>query len=335
MKLKNYKPLDTDKIMNQLHNGKVASEKPDTSSLLQIPSVAHRRRQSLMDNTNYKFAYSRKKLILHDKDCELVKHIPDEDFEMLTTFDSHMALCSACYRKMLVRAVVVNQSRKINLYVKAFDKLCCGNKRLRQLLFDCKAQLIDVDPNSLTIMVNKDKWLFQFHSDKLELYHNNYVVNDDLTRTFTPGFHLQSIYREPRYYGLALSDIVSYSWKAHLKKAKDTAGSSYYEELKTKFDTVKNYQQIKESKYHVTFLVIDFNFQALRFISGDDIIVNIRGPLPCDFIGIDEPFALLQFQVRRCDVSAFKHAMKLLKDHAFSNKEYEYIEVCQSMEAGL
>ena len=27
MKLKNYKPLDTDKIMKQLHNGKVVSEK--------------------------------------------------------------------------------------------------------------------------------------------------------------------------------------------------------------------------------------------------------------------------------------------------------------------
>ena len=46
MKLKNYKPLDTDKIMKQLHNGKVVSEKPVEPSLSQIPSVAHRRRQS-------------------------------------------------------------------------------------------------------------------------------------------------------------------------------------------------------------------------------------------------------------------------------------------------
>ena len=335
MVLKNYKPIDTENIMKQLHNGKVVSEKSVEPSLSQIPSVAHRRRQSMMDNTNYKFAYSRKKLILHDKDCELVKHIPDEDFEMLTTFDSQMVLCSACYRKMLVRAVVVNQSRKINLYVKAFDRLCCGNKKLRKLLFDHKAQLIDVDPNSLTIIVNKDKWLFQFHSDKLELYHNNYVVNDDLTRTFTPGFHLQSVYREQRYYGLALSEIISYSWNAHLKKEKNTAGSSYYEELKSKFDTVKNYKQIKDSKYHITFQLIDYNYQALRFISGDEIVVNIRGPLPCDFIGRDEPFAMLQCRVRKSDVSAFKHAMKLLKDHAFSNKEYEYIEVCQTMEAEL
>ena len=52
MKLKNYKPLDTDKIMKQLHNGKVVSEKPVEPSLSQIPSVAHRRRQSMMDNTN-------------------------------------------------------------------------------------------------------------------------------------------------------------------------------------------------------------------------------------------------------------------------------------------
>ena len=78
MKLKNYKPLDTDKIMKQLHNGKAVSEKAVEPSLSQIPSVAHRRRQSMMDNTNYKYAYSRKKLILHDKDCESVKHISDD-----------------------------------------------------------------------------------------------------------------------------------------------------------------------------------------------------------------------------------------------------------------
>ena len=40
MKLKNYKPLDTDKIMKQLHNGKVVSEKPVEPSLSQIPSEA-------------------------------------------------------------------------------------------------------------------------------------------------------------------------------------------------------------------------------------------------------------------------------------------------------
>ena len=75
MKLKNYKPLDTDKIMKQLHNGKVVSEKPVEPSLSQIPSVAHRRRQSMMDNTNYKFAYSRKDYV--DADDFYYDHYDD------------------------------------------------------------------------------------------------------------------------------------------------------------------------------------------------------------------------------------------------------------------
>ena len=120
-----------------------------------------------------------------------------------------------------------------------------------------------------------------------------------------------------------------------MKKEKDTAGSSYYEELKSKFDTVKNYKQIKDSKYHITFQLIDYNYQALRFISGDEIVVTIRVALPWDIIGRDEHVAMLQVRVRKSDVSAFKHSMKLLKDRAFSNKEYEYIEVCQTMEAEL
>ena len=44
MKLKNYKPLDTDKIMKQLHNGKVVSEKPVEPSInakLKMHKIAH------------------------------------------------------------------------------------------------------------------------------------------------------------------------------------------------------------------------------------------------------------------------------------------------------
>ena len=41
MKLKNYKPLDTDKILKQLHNGKVVSERTVEPSLSQIPLKKH------------------------------------------------------------------------------------------------------------------------------------------------------------------------------------------------------------------------------------------------------------------------------------------------------
>lgn len=331
MVLKSYHPLNAEIIMKQLHQEQSKVKTIIESSDPNKPSAEHRRRQSQMDNPKYKYAYSRKKWILHDRDCGLVKYIADEDFDMLETFDSHITPCADCYRNMLVRSVAGNQPRKINLYVKTFDKLGLKNKRVRGLLIDHKAQLIDVDPFSLTIKVREDTWLLQFCTDRLELYHNNYTVNKDLTRTFTPGFHLQNVFKNPKHYGVAVSEIISYSWNAHLKNVSGSAMSLYYEELKSKFNTVLNFKQISESKYHITFQFIDYNYQALRFIAERDIIVNLRGPLPCSFICHDEPFTLLQCRVKRSDASAFVHAMKLLKDYSYSKKEYEYIEVCQTM----
>ena len=331
MVLKNYRPLNTERILKQLHKVQSEAEEVEVSSQPQTPSTEHRRRQSMMDNPYFKYAFSRKKWILHDRDCSFVEHIPDEDFDMLKEFDIHMTPCSACYRSMLIRSVVENQPRKIRLYEKAFDKIGCNNKRLRNLLIDNKAQLIDVDPFSLTIKVKEDTWLLQFYSDKLELFHNNYTINDDLTRTFTPGFHFQNVYNNPKHYCIAFNEMISYSWKAHLQNIDGSASASYYEELKESFSTVLNYKQVKESKYHITFQFVDYNYQALRFIAERGIIVNLRGPLPCRYICQDEPFSLLQCRVKRNYVSAFTHALKLLKEHAYSKKAYEYIEVCQML----
>ncbi|WP_407724893.1 hypothetical protein [Ruminococcus sp. JL13D9] len=326
---RNYHPLNTRKIMYKLQKSKMNTENDSSAKTSQIFSDYYRRRQSLMDNPHNKFAFSREKRIIHDRECHLVKRIPDEQFEMLTEFDEEMAPCSACYRRMLIRSAFVNQHRKIGLYVKFFDKIGCGNRKLKKLLFKTDTQLIDVGIDDLTIKVNEDTWFLQICNDVLDLYHNNYSVNDDFTRTFTSGYHLQNVYKNPKYFSCAISEIMTYSWNVHMQNSKGSAGVTYFEELKSKFNTVNNYKQVKESQYHATFHFLDYNYQAIQFIAAEDIIFNIRGQLDCDFIGRDEPYSLFQCRVKKSDVPAFKHAMKLLKDRAYSAKEYEYIEACQ------
>lgn len=333
---RDYRPLNTEKLMRRM-NIKVPRPYFDVEPIVSVerdqkpPSPARRRRQSLMDDVNNKYAYSKKNMILHDRDCDLVQYIKDGDFRMLPEFDIKMELCQKCYRKALIRSAVGEDRKRLNLYVKIFDKLGYSNKRLKQLFIDHGAQLLRVDINSVTVKVNEDTWILRYYGNMLELYHNNYYVNDDLTRTFTQQFHLQRRFENKEDYSRALCEMESYCWDDHLKKSQVGAGKEYFDELRDKFSVHQNYVRTRECMFTLTFQFIDYNYQALRLLAEQGIIANIRGPLPCTFIGIDEPYTLLQCRIKKKDLTAFEIAMKKLKDVCYNKKQYEYIEVCQSL----
>ena len=336
--VRDYRPLNTEKLMRGM-NIKVQRPLFEIEPIVSVeknqkpPSPARRRRQSLLDDVNNKYAYSKKNMILHDRDCELVQYIKDGDFRMTAELDTSMTMCQKCYRKALIRSAVGDDRKRLNLYVKAFEILGYSNKRLKTLFLDHGAKLLRVDINSVTIKVHDDTWILRYYRNMLELYHNNYIVNDDFTRTFTQQFHLQRRYDNTEDYTRALCEMESYSWDNHLQNTRIGAGADYIDELKSKFSTQQNYVQTRECMFNLTFQFIDYNFLALRLIAEQGIVVNIRGPLPCCFIGIDEPYTLLQCRIKKKDFAAFETVMKKLKDICFGKKQYEYIEVCQSLSA--
>ena len=329
--VRDYRPLNTEKLMRGM-NIKVQRPLFEIEPIVSVeknqkpPSPARRRRQSLLDDVNNKYAYSKKSMILHDRECELVQYIKDGDFRMTAELDTSMTMCQKCYRKALIRSAVGDDRKRLNLYVKAFEILGYSNKRLKTLFLDHGAKLLRVDINSVTMIL-------RYYRNMLELYHNNYIVNDDFTRTFTQQFHLQRRYDNTEDYTRALCEMESYSWDNHLQNTRIGAGADYIDELKSKFSTQQNYVQTRECMFNLTFQFIDYNFLALRLIAEQGIVVNIRGPLPCCFIGIDEPYTLLQCRIKKKDFAAFETVMKKLKDICFGKKQYEYIEVCQSLSA--
>lgn len=285
-----------------------------------------------MSNYNNKYAYSRTKKIIHDRDCRRIREIPDVEFEMISEFDRSMNTCPDCYRRAVVRYGIGDNRKKLDSYIRVFDLVGFSNKELRKLMVANKAQLLKVDKNNITMKVREDTWKLVCEHDMLVLYHNNYTVNPDFSRTFSKDFHLQREFFIREKYKNAIDEIINYTYDGHINNALIGARVDYINELKGKFDTVINFKQVNESKYHYTYEVIDFDYQVVRFLFKEGVLVNIQGPLPCDYIVRGEPFELVRCRIKKDYLDDFETAMNMMKNYAYLRREYEYIEVYVSLQ---
>jgi hypothetical protein len=214
----------------------------------------------------------------------------------------------------------------------AFDMIGFSNKELRKLMVANKAQLLKVDKNSITLKVREDTWKLVCEQEMLVLYHNNYIVNPDFSRAFSKDFHLQREFFIREKYKNAIYETINYTYDGHINNASTGARVDYINQLKGKFDTVINFRQVNVSKYHYTFDMIDFDYQAVRFLFKEGVVVNIQGPLACDYIVRGEPFELVRCRIKKDYLDDFETAMNKMKNYAFLRREYEYIEVCVSLQ---
>lgn len=102
--------VDVQELLRSIRGNMNNYEENNTTQ--SFPNTLSRRRQSLLSNYNNKYAYSRTKKIIHDRDCRRVREIPDVDFEMMSEFDRSMNTCPDCYRKAVVRYGIGDNRKK-------------------------------------------------------------------------------------------------------------------------------------------------------------------------------------------------------------------------------
>lgn len=153
-------------------------------------SPASRRRQSLLDRHEMKFAYSKATGIYHDRDCPWVKSIADENFEMYQEYNKAGKWCERCYRNALIRsALVPDEMKYFSAYCKRFNRLWASNADLYRLFIVEKAVLYRIDTELVYLKVHDDKWAIGMDEDGIYIMHNNYVraINGD--RIMRKEFH--------------------------------------------------------------------------------------------------------------------------------------------------
>lgn len=258
---KYYERVDYSDLLSELRGETDAleetkEEKPQKPPRQAQVDQAARKRASLLDRPAMKYAYSQKEKVLHDRDCEFVAGISNENFRMKESFDTGMRFCPKCYRKGLIRSGITDDGKRIAAYVRFFGEIHASAEDLRRLLIEHRAVLRWEDRDTMDFHVKEDHWKIVHDRNGYRLLHNNYIVLEDYTRHFTQGFHEQYIYGKKCFHTFVCI-MCDYSWADHAEMLRQ---GKLEEERKKELERKKqmpNYAKIRKFSlfsYHYAIL---------------------------------------------------------------------------------
>lgn len=171
----------------------------------------------MLDNRSYRYVVDQRSGIIHDKDCEMVRTIPDSAFNMIKTIDVESDICSKCRRDAYIRIAIGDDAKHLGIYRNILKRAGASDGMIKKLTLHNQAKLFMEEPNLLRLKVEEDRWKIKIHTNgKVTLYHNNYVVLEDGSRYFNEGYHKQIIGTKNNFAN-AIGIIYNYSWEKHLK----------------------------------------------------------------------------------------------------------------------
>ena len=178
-----------------------------------------RYRQQLFQNAENRFFYSSKTNTIHDRLCKSVNDI-DERYlyvipELTKDYIKGKRLCPHCRRKLAVRMGMVkqlrSQTRCYTFFMHFFAEVGAQTEDLVKLFVWNEGSLSYVSDDCIQIRVKEDTWRISHDCEGIALYHNNYEVNLDCTRTFSKSFHKQFDNNDPRFKNFANIICTHYS----------------------------------------------------------------------------------------------------------------------------
>lgn len=305
-----------EKEEKMLKSNSKRGKKKKTKQQPKVVDTATRIRSSKMDNAKMKYAYSKRKMIIHDKDCSLVKNIPNIEFEMLEKLDIGMKLCLVCYRSALIRNGIEEGGKKIPSYLMFFKEIGATNKDLYTLLLRHEAKIKLMDGNTLRVQEKEDSWLIKKSKDSDELFHNNYIKLEGLSRYITSGYHSQAVFPKGRFQQL-MQVILKYSWTDHVE--------SELNEL-----PIKNYRKVKKLSLlnaHYVFVNNDEPFAEQLFVDNQ---IRVRFGKKKEIEGV--LYHVISCKVRKRDSDTLQAAFEKLKLKLLLSGYTDYLNVCKDFE---
>lgn len=212
-----------------------AEEKSSEVAVISEKERLHRRRSSMLDNRKYRYIIDQRNGIIHDRDCDYQKRIPDSAFDMLEDIEPESNVCRACREAAYIRHAVGNDGKRIGWYKNFFRRVNASLKSIHTLCLENQAKLFMEDLDTLCVKVNEDRWKIRINTGiDVTLYHNNYVLLEDGSRLFVDGYHEQM---SGAYYH-ALSMIFNYTWDKHLKGQEEKKKKELLEQTIMELDTI-------------------------------------------------------------------------------------------------
>ena len=219
--VKSYEHSDFTDLLNELQGKKESIEMIDGEAALADPSLMvsvcayeeSKERHRIMSNQKIKYLYSRKDGIIHDKHCDNVKNILDEDLLWTEEYLPNLKPCPECMIQAYVSAGA-KDPKEMETYLSFFEKTKMTIDQIRNVYVENEMKTrISID--TMTVWHKEDTWRIKNLPKKghVQLYHNNYAVRKKGVREFTQGFHIQSPVCADTDIRYALSIIKNYEYK--------------------------------------------------------------------------------------------------------------------------
>lgn len=293
-----------------------------------------RYRQQLFQNAENRFFYSSKTNTIHDRLCKSVNDIDERHLyvipDLTKEYIKGKRLCPHCRRKLAVRMGMVkqlrSQTRYYSFFMHFFAEVGAQTEDLVKLFVWNEGSLSYVSDDCVQIRVKEDTWRICHDGDGVGLYHNNYEVNLDCTRTFSNSFHKQFDNNDPSFKNLA-NIICTYTFNYHRRKAEQYARKVNEEKLQAQLAIVDNYAVVeKKSLLHYYFTFVDIGNRATEdqhpcFV---DSLREINSEEHCDY-------SLVTCRVPKWRKDEFLRAMNSLKSYAFTEARYDYPGLCEEL----
>lgn len=297
--------------------------KPEKQSEPPIQTVSKeaRRRQSLMDNPDNLFVCDMRTGIVHDRDCDQIKQIPDSCFSVAKwlPFEKNR-ICINCFKKALIRTSVGSSRKYIDNYHHFFNSLDFTEDLLYKLFIENKTSLIRIDMNSVTLKVNEDRWIIVKNNNVIELWHNNYIVCNDYSRVIQNNYHRQGTFPQNGSEGAkeVIAVVCNYSWDTHIyKKNRYDARLKYYEA----WHGSSNYFVEKQGRHKTKVLFVDIKDKSKKLLC--------EAGLKVKFYNEYNNTAYLKYPLRCCKVNSkdfktFKKVMDKIRETGACDDYYDY-----------
>lgn len=173
------------------------------------------RKQSALDNQKNRYFYSKFGDRYHDKDCEMIREIPPEDFLASTVVPEGYKPCRKCCRRVYLRKACAPYVKQIRIVDHILRKQGITDYQLGKYAFEYGLKFRVDEAGDLVVKGKEDTWIIKaFDSGKLTLWHNNYVKTTPEERYITSGFHNQGM--EGKKLNALLEYINDYTFEKHL-----------------------------------------------------------------------------------------------------------------------
>lgn len=316
--IRNYQVQDFSYLLTPMEE-RIQPKEPAQKNTGEV-SADKRRRDRLMNDRRMRYVLHRGRL--HDRDCERVQNIADEEFEMCAELPETANICLHCFKQaMLRRGVCADMSKYVTPAVRILERMGATNRDFQDLFLKSNAQVAAVDKENVYFQVGEELWQVHAAQNGCLLYHNNYSLLSPETRFFEEGYHLQTVGVLPFY--KAVRTMCQYTWEGHLQlvKARERAQKKIH--LRLLLEKTENVLRLSRfSLFYRYYRVVDIEGYLQRRIASEKLPVRVLSKQG------ESPFEQLTVRVRRRDEALVKQLSEAAKERCIQQVCETYVPAC-------